>query len=184
MERKNLFEVFDTKTQTWDPKPISFSETKWDFAFSKTTCIDGKFNVVSYCHHGVIAYSPKEGRWDKVGEELRDVLYTVSYCVTENVLYTYVSHRVFKWFDTKTRVWRKLNGLVRLPKFPPSCRIQLVDYGGKLAVLWVDQSLPSTSDDDNLDKIWCAEKLSGLVMCLQFLQHVVLRRFLLLLFDE
>ncbi|XP_010515348.1 PREDICTED: F-box/kelch-repeat protein At5g51250-like [Camelina sativa] len=154
---KNLFEVFDTETQTWDPsKPIPCSKAKYDFAFSKSTCIDGKFHLVSHCHHDVIAYSPKEGRWDKVGNELRDVFYTVSYCVVENVLYTNF-HGVFKWFDTKPRVWRKLKGLVRLPKFPPSCRIQLADYGGKLAVLWVDQSPCTSGDGYNKDKIWCAE---------------------------
>jgi len=37
-------EVFDTKTQTCDPKPIPCSETFGGFDY-KTLCLDGKFHV-------------------------------------------------------------------------------------------------------------------------------------------
>jgi len=45
--------------------------------------------------------------------------------------------------------------LVRLPKFSPNVCIQLADYGGKMAVLWVEQSPCSNNGYKN--KIWCAE---------------------------
>ncbi|KAG7565087.1 Kelch repeat type 1 [Arabidopsis suecica] len=157
---ENLFEVFDTKTQTWDPESsIPCSKTKDIFLWSKSTCIDGKFHVVVdrrgvVSHMGaVIAYNCKEGRWDMVEQNMECFKFSSSHCEIDNVLYC-VLHGAIKWYDTKVRLWRRLKGLVKLPKFSYDACIKLADYGGKIAVLWVDESSYSGG---KTNKIWCAE---------------------------
>ncbi|ESQ56135.1 hypothetical protein EUTSA_v10026777mg [Eutrema salsugineum] len=54
---QELFEVFDTKIQIWDPEPIPCD---YSFVYPRSACIDGKF----YTNAGteVVAYDSKEGR--------------------------------------------------------------------------------------------------------------------------
>ncbi|CAH8268066.1 unnamed protein product [Arabidopsis lyrata] len=157
---ENLFEVFDTKTQTWDPESsIPCSKTKGIFLWSKSTCIDGKLHVVADRHGvvspmgAVIAYNCKEGRWDMVEQNMECFKFSSSHCEIDNVLYC-VLHGAIKWYDTKVRLWSRLKGLVKLPKFSHDACIKLADYGGKIAVLWVDESSYSGGKKN---KIWCAE---------------------------
>lgn len=87
-----------------------------------------------------VAYNEKESRWDMVEGKMlqrciRSLTEVVSYCTVGN-LYRYYCYQVgeFRWYDTKARLWKKLKGMVGLPKFDVRCRIRLADYGGKMAV--------------------------------------------------
>ena len=92
----------------------------------------------------VLAYDPKEGRWDMVGDRMGGCMFSDAYCVIENVWYS-ASNGVFKWYDTqKRRRWRGLRGLVGLPKITRDRGfIRLGDHG---------VSYPS-----HYKEIWCAE---------------------------
>ncbi|XP_010489733.1 PREDICTED: F-box/kelch-repeat protein At5g51250-like [Camelina sativa] len=54
--------VLDTKTQVWETIPCK-GKRDYKFKNSQSTCIDGKFHVVTE-RKEVVAYNPKEGRWD------------------------------------------------------------------------------------------------------------------------
>ncbi|EOA13928.1 hypothetical protein CARUB_v10027047mg [Capsella rubella] len=60
-----------------------------------------------------------------------------SCCVIDKILYCYRPGGI-KWYDSKAGFWRKLKGLCNLD----SCCVKLVDYGGKMLVLW-DTYFPS-----------------------------------------
>ncbi|KAH0888017.1 hypothetical protein HID58_050446 [Brassica napus] len=145
---KNSFEVFDTETRVWDS--LSASDQGEEMSISKkTVSIDGKFHVVT--DEEVLAYDPKQGKWDMVGRGMRGLTISDDYCVIGNVLYS-VYEGVFKWYDTETRTWRDLQGLVGLPKITRHREfIRLGDYGGKMVVFWVHVIWPYYK------KIWCAE---------------------------
>ncbi|RID68254.1 hypothetical protein BRARA_C00425 [Brassica rapa] len=144
---KNSFEVFDTETRVWD----SVSSHKRQERFKeKSVSIDGKFHVVT--EEGVvIAYDPKQGKWDMVVGGMCGLLFSDAYCVIGNVLYS-VSQGVFTWYDTERRMWRDLLGLAGLPNITRHREfIRLADYGGKMVVFWVHVIWPYYK------KISCAE---------------------------
>ncbi|ESQ56422.1 hypothetical protein EUTSA_v10025597mg [Eutrema salsugineum] len=83
---------------------------------------------------------------------------SASSCVIDDVSYNYCEG-LFKWFDEKVREWRILKGMEGLPKYlfgrnNTSSHVQLVDYGGKMAVLW-DRHDSSSKSQGRV--IWCAE---------------------------
>lgn len=102
-----------------------------------------------------LVYNPKDGRWHTLEYEM-DLGWkwysSKVVCVIENVLYYYY-HREFKWYDTKVRLWRDLKGLKGLPLFAHYAHVKLVDYGGKMAVLWYKNS-PFSGCENKV--IWCA----------------------------
>ncbi|KAG7589431.1 F-box domain [Arabidopsis suecica] len=149
---KNSTEVFDTETQIWDPEPISYSNIKGLFYF-KSACIDKKIFLKT--DNEVVSYNPKEGRWSLVQVGMSYFEGSDSSCEIENVLYTAYGGTI-RWYDTKvdTWTWRKLKGLVGIPKFEG---IRLAGYGGKMMVLW-DQSFPYRHRLCGYKTmIWCAE---------------------------
>ncbi|CAL9232528.1 unnamed protein product [Arabidopsis halleri] len=79
-----------------------------------------------------------------------------SSCVIQidNVCYMAFS-RTLLWYDSEEGTWRSLMRLKELPKLPkhPS-HVRLVDYGGKIAVLWEKKVRASGSKKK---MIWCAE---------------------------
>ncbi|CAL9224337.1 unnamed protein product [Arabidopsis halleri] len=146
------FQVFDTKTQTWDLVPIPCSETKHDFHY-KIVCFDGKLHMVS--NKGMDAYNTKEGRWDVVEPSREHYKYLYdSYSRIGNVWYSVLKgpFSKFIWYNTEQRVWRELKGMEgRLPTFPSDACVRLADYGGKMVVLWDMYVLGGKK------MIWCAE---------------------------
>ncbi|KAG7581264.1 F-box domain [Arabidopsis suecica] len=134
--RKNSFEVLDTKTQIWETKPVPCCSGRiYNFFNSKSTCIDGKFYVVTEDRGSEVAYNSKEGRWDSKELGMGGFMFSDSYCEIDNVLYS-VYDGAFRWYDTEVREWKDLNGLFQLPKFSAGACVRLADYGGKMAVLW------------------------------------------------
>ncbi|XP_010484792.1 PREDICTED: F-box/kelch-repeat protein At5g51250-like [Camelina sativa] len=149
---KNSLEVFDTRTQVWDPNPIPCSVANAKEPCYKGASVDGKFHVMAGSK--VFAYNAKEGRWDRVRPGMSTCVSSDSHCEIGNVLYSACKNGVFRWFDTQVGIWRELKGLVGLPKFPPDARVILGDYDGKIAAFW-----PEISSDGFPHKfmIWCAE---------------------------
>jgi len=84
-------------------------------------------------------YEPKEDKWDVVVvEESVKPPFFSSCVVVNNVMYSPMMSEMIHWYDSVGRSWRVLKGLEELPKLPKRCsRVKLVDYGGKIAVLWV-----------------------------------------------
>lgn len=128
-------EVLDPQTQTWDHVPSPNKDVKWGHV-RESACIDGKFQLIFRTNS--LVYDPKESRWDLVeGEIFRhgnlSVIETWSYCTIDNVLYGYHCYHmgILKWYNSKMRLWKKLKGLVGLPKFTHLSHVSLADYGGK-----------------------------------------------------
>lgn len=93
-------------------------------------------------------YDPKEGRWDVAAKEI----VVERRCTIEKVSYFCGSYGCF-WYDTKRKEWRVVKGL---EVFNRNCRggiIKLVNYGGKLLVLWDRFKQPDDSQNKN---IWCS----------------------------
>ncbi|CAL9217879.1 unnamed protein product [Arabidopsis halleri] len=145
-ESESSIEVFDTNTQIWDHVPIPYLEQYADW-LTKTICIEGKL----YLRIGreVLAYDPKERRWDLVEQEI--VWKWCSNCAIENVLYCY-NQGALEWYDKKVRLWKQIKGLRGLPdEFARLSLVKLADYGGKMAVLWDKYEHNSEGK-----MIWCA----------------------------
>ncbi|ESQ56136.1 hypothetical protein EUTSA_v10027325mg, partial [Eutrema salsugineum] len=149
---KNSFEVFDTKTQIWDPDPIP---CEYSFVNPRSACIDGKFYVNAGTN--VVAYDSKEGRWDLDRGNMIDHMHFDCYCEIENVLYS-AYYGVLRWYDTKVRKWRSVMGLLDLPEFHRNIHVRLADHGGNMAVMWRGDLLDSSpSTGFYKKKFWCAE---------------------------
>ncbi|CAN6851265.1 unnamed protein product [Brassica oleracea] len=133
-------------TRTWDPEfstpPVSTPPAFVSLVVRK--------KVYMFGSSGDSAYKPKDGQWERFWG-WKPSLGWFSCCVVEKVLYRYRSGE-FKWYDTKAGHWRKLKGLKGLPKFV-SYGFQLVDYGGKLAVVWAEL-VPNGGDKKKV--VWCA----------------------------
>ncbi|ESQ38790.1 hypothetical protein EUTSA_v10029143mg [Eutrema salsugineum] len=128
----NWMEVFDPKTQTWEPVLCPLAAQS---RICKSMVI--KDEICMFGHKG-LAYKPKEG-WE-----------SLSYSVIDNVLYCYDNLQGIQWYDCTKRYWMYLKGL-DLPTFGSYGLVKLVDYGGKMVVLW-ENYVPSSGDK----KSWCA----------------------------
>ncbi|CAH8273847.1 unnamed protein product [Arabidopsis lyrata] len=143
----NWMEVFDPKTQTWEPVSSPGAEIG-GCSMHKSAVVEGEILFAN--SHGLI-YQPKEGRWKRMEWDMDIGWVWYSYCVVEDVLYYYYKGD-FKWYDTKARLWRNLKGVKGLPRFA-RCGGKMVDYGGKMAVFW-DKIV--TSDGCKNKMILCA----------------------------
>ncbi|XP_006303757.2 F-box/kelch-repeat protein At4g29370 [Capsella rubella] len=153
------FEMFDIKTRTWRNLPV-IPDIHVRLAYDgNMDGVEGKIYVKDCRRQGWI-YDVNEGRWSV--EEIR---YSSTYwwwpkywCVIGDLIYCY-SYFGYIWYDLEAKRWTRLEGMEGLMKF---CRIQgprnttfaqsmvgLVNYGGKLAVLWYR----SVGEKKN---IWCA----------------------------
>lgn len=112
----NSFQVFDTEALVWESVETTKREERF---WEKTVSIDGKFHVVT--DEEVLAYDPKEGEWEMVGDGMGGCMSSNVYSVIGNVLYS-ASNGVFKWYDTERRSWRDLQGLAGLPKITATSR--------------------------------------------------------------
>ncbi|EOA19614.1 hypothetical protein CARUB_v10002890mg [Capsella rubella] len=127
--------VFDLKTETWDPTVFGLlpSPSIKEIFVYKSMVMEGGVYMIG--DKEAVVYKPKEGKWESVHYlEDFDRWLGTSHCVIGNVLYWYHYHNTFKWYDSKIGKWMELKGLEGLLKF--SGVVKLVDYGGKMAVLW------------------------------------------------
>ncbi|EFH64985.1 hypothetical protein ARALYDRAFT_894748 [Arabidopsis lyrata subsp. lyrata] len=152
LDSTNWMGVFDTNTRTWEYLQIpgkelcraSQLESVW---YEGTLYVRSEKKNVTYKLH--------KGRWRKVDYAMN---YgwgrSSSYCVIENVFYHNFGTTIY-WFDSQKRSWKILKGLESLCKSLCNKSAKyLVDYGGKIAVLWQDYvSLKFPRETS----IWCAE---------------------------
>ncbi|CAH8273116.1 unnamed protein product [Arabidopsis lyrata] len=154
LESSNWMEVFDPKTQTWEPLLLApLERRRCTYSISKSVVIEGGIYMIGG-DIGVV-YKPREGKWEEIRslEELGCL--GVSYCVIGNVLYCYGSRNGIIWYDFKIRKWMNIKGLEDLPKLVNcDCVVRSVEYGGKIAILW-NKYLRSGSGYNN-KMIWCA----------------------------
>ncbi|CAH8256240.1 unnamed protein product [Arabidopsis lyrata] len=135
-------EVFDPKTQTWGTLKNPSIEYQNDIGYTsvvKSLGLDGKLYMFG-------------SRCNTIGLD-SDMACAVSFSdsVVDEVLFFW-DDGVFKWYDSKARLWKKLNGVEGLPDF---CHCLMVDVGGKMMVLWDEFVYYSTRLQENV--IWCAE---------------------------
>ncbi|CAA7045695.1 unnamed protein product [Microthlaspi erraticum] len=151
-------EMFDSETQTWDHVPKhNLKLDVWGFN-RRIACVDGKLHLKIEKQY--VAYDPMEIRWDVVERDMfrhrsPSIHERLAYCTVNNVFYRYSychTGDTLKWYDTESEEWKKVKGVLRLPKFHESPLIRLADYGGKMAVLW--EKLDSCSS--GLKTLWCA----------------------------
>ncbi|CAA7013523.1 unnamed protein product [Microthlaspi erraticum] len=132
--------------------------------FQQTAAIEGKFHLMTI--DGVVAYDPKLGKWDAVGRGLRWHMYPGGCCEIDKVLYSCSAAAstdekvevVLVWYDSKERTWRDVVGLVRLPKLTRKSNVRVAEYGGKMGVMWEEESFLFFPWGGSFKKkIWCAE---------------------------
>ncbi|XP_020876070.1 putative F-box/kelch-repeat protein At4g11750 [Arabidopsis lyrata subsp. lyrata] len=148
----NLIECFDQKTLTWEHVPSPSSAIRGRY-ITASLVFDGKLYLFG---DKKLVYKPNENKWDVVGLEM-PLRWTPSYisCVVDNVIYCFGASRLLLWYNTEERTWRYLKGLKKLPKLPKDyTRVRLVNYGGKIAVLWEEDVRVG---DPQKKMIWCAE---------------------------
>ncbi|CAH8273854.1 unnamed protein product [Arabidopsis lyrata] len=150
----NWIEVFDPKTQSWgsvtNPRIVRLWEEESYRRVVKSIGHEGKLYLFG---DEFVVYNPEEGIWNPVGEDrLIGCALKSSYCVIDNILF-YWDQGVFKWYDSKVPSWKELKGLEGLPDFSHREYCRLVDFGGKMAVLWDIWECTSEA----YMAIWCAE---------------------------
>ncbi|KAG7539904.1 F-box domain [Arabidopsis thaliana x Arabidopsis arenosa] len=137
-------EVFDPKTQTWEPLPKPGSLLRCS-SYKKILPRSGKIYMKTSTKNFV--YLIKENKWEYFEGHLEE-----SFCVIENVKYSYVNKKC-SWYETKSKEWRSIKGLAGLDAYS-RYRTEICASGGKLVIFW--DSLPLPSDLDRTKKIWCA----------------------------
>ncbi|KAG7552913.1 F-box-like domain superfamily [Arabidopsis thaliana x Arabidopsis arenosa] len=151
LESSNWMEVFDPKTQTWEPV-LAPLKRRFKNYIHKSLVMKG---VIYFGGDKGLVYKPREGKWFGVSllKDLQRV--GVSYCVIGNVLYLYGSGNRIRWYDSKLYNWMNLKGMEGLPNFAFCGFVRLVDYGRKMAILWSEFLLSDSGCDDKI-MIWCA----------------------------
>ncbi|CDY42651.1 BnaC01g00630D [Brassica napus] len=123
-------EVFDTKTQTWEPLPDPGTELRFSSVIRKLEIIQGKIYVRSNEEKDSV-YDPKKREWNVAAK----ALVGDSRCAIGNLLYS-CGRKSCMWYDSECKEWKPVKGLSSLNK---SCRrglIETVNLNGKLIVLW------------------------------------------------
>ena len=123
-------EVFDTKTQTWEPLPDPGTELRFSRVIRKLQIFQGKIYVRSNDEKDSV-YDPKKREWNVAAK----ALVGDSRCAIGNLLYS-CGRKSCMWYDSECKEWKPVKGLSSLNK---SCRrglIETVNLNGKLIVLW------------------------------------------------
>ncbi|XP_010471669.1 PREDICTED: F-box/kelch-repeat protein At5g49000-like [Camelina sativa] len=149
VDSSNWMEVFDPKTQSWEPVKSPSSKRIYGRIY-KSAVIGGEI----YMLHKGVSYNPKQDRWENVRKWSLESAkrFLLSYCVIDDVLYSYYEGGI-KWYSSEIDRWMNLKGLEGLPKFASYGYIKLGDYGGKMAVFW-DKYTASNGCKNTT--FWCA----------------------------
>uniref|UniRef100_M4D2F9 F-box domain-containing protein n=2 Tax=Brassica campestris TaxID=3711 RepID=M4D2F9_BRACM len=105
-ESTNWAEVFDPKTQTWEPLPDPGAELR----VSLIKKVEVKLGKI--CVRGIeemdYVYDPKEGKWD-----VPEAFVIESECEIDNVRYQ-CGRQSCLWYDIKHNEWKAVKGLATL----------------------------------------------------------------------
>ncbi|KAL1207115.1 F-box/kelch-repeat protein [Cardamine amara subsp. amara] len=138
-------EVFDTKTQTWEPLPDPGPELRFSKVIRKIQVIQRKFYVRSNEKKDSV-YDLKLGKWNVAAKPP----VSESYCVVDKVVYSCRKQSCL-WYDKESNEWILVKGLSSLNQTCRRCLIELFNYNGKLLLLWDKYVKPrSNSGDKNI----------------------------------
>ncbi|WZY85944.1 hypothetical protein YC2023_032328 [Brassica napus] len=163
-EHQSWFEMFDIKTQTWKTLPpnpdlhVRLGCKK----VRKIGMVHEKIYVKTESELRDWVYDVKEKKWS-VADVGLSVHWSSSWCVIDNVMFSYSRFR-YVWYDLKSGTWKDVRGLEVLKKYRsfsshvnPNGRVgsvvELVNYGGKLVIIWDRFERRGRSQNKN---IWCA----------------------------
>lgn len=121
----NWAESFDPKTQTWEPLPDPGADLR-SSKIEKLEVIDGKLYITNNTMTGYV-YDPKEGKWNVSPKAF------IKWVSIDKTRYTYLGINCLLYI-TKGKKWKAVRGLDMNP--PPGGMIEMVNYGGKLLMLW------------------------------------------------
>ncbi|EOA17902.1 hypothetical protein CARUB_v10006311mg [Capsella rubella] len=139
-------EVFDPKTQTWEPLPDPGVELR--LASIKAMKVMEGMIYVQNSGTMEYVYNPKENKWDVNAR----AFVIERKCEIKNVLYR-VGRQSCLWYDTKQKEWRAVKGLATLNRYRCSSDVfEIANYGGKLLILWEIFAKPRRQNKN----IWCA----------------------------
>ncbi|XP_010451001.1 PREDICTED: putative F-box/kelch-repeat protein At4g39760 [Camelina sativa] len=142
-ESMNWAEVFDVKTQTWEPLPDPGPEARGHWV--RKIQIHQE-NIYLCSEKKYYIYDSQEGRWDVKDK----VVLNYSMCLIDKVRYIYHNKKCW-WLDTKSKYWRMIRGVDFLNKFGETDRVEIVNFAGKLVMVWDRFTLSKRNK-----KIWCA----------------------------
>ncbi|CAH8366447.1 unnamed protein product [Eruca vesicaria subsp. sativa] len=160
-EHQSWFEMFDIKTQTWETLPAN-PDQKVRLGCKNVRKIGvahEKIYVKTDLELNDWVYDLKERKWSVADLEL-SLYWSNSWCVIDNVIYSYSFSR-YVWYDLKSGRWKNVRGLELLRKYRsfsgvssgyPNCVVELVNYGGKLVIVWDKFERRGRSQKN----IWCA----------------------------
>ncbi|CAN6808711.1 unnamed protein product [Brassica oleracea] len=151
---KNAVTVFDTETQSWEPKLV-----KEDMAvglgphWSDSVVMEGKVYVRGHSEDDSFVYEPEERKWELMDEVLSSEKW-VGACVVDDVLYYHnCSEMALKAYDPKQRCWSVVNGLKEFLAVETAHSVwsDAVSYGEKKLALFFHKN------HDGKEVICCAE---------------------------
>nr|VDD48917.1 unnamed protein product [Brassica oleracea] len=133
-------EVFDPKTQTWEPLPDPGTRLR----FSSIKNLDAQQDrIYLRTNKKNFVYLIEENRWEVVDENIGE-----SECKVDNTWYCYANDGLHWWHETK---------------YCEEWRLVKVSYGRKLVIFWVgltemldDFPLSLPPSENFFSEIWCA----------------------------
>ena len=109
---KNVVAVFDTETQSWEPKLVKEDiHVGLGPFWSDSMVMEGKIYLKDYSNGNSFVYEPEERKWELMDEVLNSEEW-VGACVVDDVLYYHDCFEMaLKAYDSKQRCWSVVNGL-------------------------------------------------------------------------
>ncbi|KAJ4869425.1 F-box/kelch-repeat protein [Raphanus sativus] len=159
-EHLSWFEMFDIKTQTWKTLPPNpdLNVRLGCRKVRKIGMVHEKIYVKTEFELRDWVYDVKEKKWSFADMGL-GVNWRSSWCVIDNVMFSYSRFMRCVWYDLKSGTWKDVRGLEVLKKYRSfsyahnGSVVELVNYGGKLVIIWDRFERRGRSQNKN---IWCA----------------------------
>ncbi|CAN8285073.1 unnamed protein product [Cochlearia groenlandica] len=125
-------EVFDAKTQTWEPLPDPGPEIRFSLLkILRDYPEDEKIYVMS--NEKFFFYDIKERKWERA----ETVNGPDTMCMVKNVCYSVYKDKGCMWFDYKCLKWKVVKGLGELDGHLKSGHgVDIGGYGEKLVIFW------------------------------------------------